>query len=246
MIDQANEHKFASLGRLLAGIVHDINTPIGSILSNNEVILRSLELLKKDLAENTPRSIAHAREIVETCRSLALVDKIACERIGAVVRGLKGFARAEDGEFRKVDLGEQIANTLKLLHGEFRRRIVFETHTSDLPPVSCSPGKLNQVLLNLIVNAGQAIEGEGQITITAVTEGEQVHISIRDTGKGIPPELHDRIFQSGFTTKPAGEGTGLGLPISKQIVEELHRGALWFETEPGAGTTFHIRIPIGA
>jgi two-component system NtrC family sensor kinase len=245
MTDSATEHKFASLGRLLAGIVHEINTPIGSIFSNNEVILRSLELLKKDLAENSPRSIAHAREIVETCRSLAQVDKIACERISAVVRGLKGFARADE-EFREVDLAEQIANTLKLLHGEFRRRIVFETHTENLPKVRCNPGKLNQVLLNLIVNAGQAIEGEGQITIRALREGDLVHVSVHDTGKGIPVEMRDRVFHSGFTTKPAGEGTGLGLTISKQIVEELHHGSLWFESEPGEGTTFHLRIPIGA
>jgi two-component system NtrC family sensor kinase len=244
--DAAVEHKFASLGRLLAGIVHEINTPIGSIFSNNEVILRSLELLKKDLAENSPHSIEHAREIVETCRSLALVDKIACERIGALVRGLKGFARAEELEFREVDLGEQIANTLKLLHGEFRRRIVFETQIAELPKIRCNPGKLNQVLLNLIVNAGQAIEGEGRITIVASREGDRVHVAIHDTGKGIPAEMRDRIFHSGFTTKAAGEGTGLGLAISKQIVEELHRGALWFESEPGEGTTFHIRIPIGA
>ncbi len=245
LADISHEHKFASLGRLLAGIVHEINTPIGSIFSNNEVILRSLELLKKDLAENSPESIEHARQIVETCRSLALVDKIACERIGAVVRGLKGFARTEEGEFRKVDLAEQIANTLKLLHGEFRRRIVFETHIAELPKVSCSPGKLNQVLLNLIVNAGQAIEGEGRVTIAALREGDRVHVSVADTGKGIPAEMRDRIFQSGFTTKAAGEGTGLGLTISKQIVEELHHGSLWFESEPGEGTTFHLSIPIG-
>jgi two-component system NtrC family sensor kinase len=244
--ESANEHKFAALGRLLAGIVHEINTPIGSIFSNNEVILRSLELLKKDLADGSAESLRHAREIVETCRSLALVDKIACERIGSVVRGLKGFARTEDGEFRKVDLAEQIANTLKLLHGEFRRRIVFETQIADLPKISCNPGKLNQVLLNLLVNAGQAIEGEGRITITGALEGDRVHISVRDTGKGIPAEMRDRIFQSGFTTKPTGEGTGLGLTISKQIVAELHHGSLWFESELGEGTTFHMTIPIGA
>ncbi|HVW83845.1 MAG TPA: ATP-binding protein [Bryobacteraceae bacterium] len=242
----ATEHKFASLGRLVAGIVHEINTPIGSIFSNNEVILRSLEMLRKDLVSSTPQSLQHAREIVETCRSLAQVDKIACDRISAVVRGLKGFARTDGSEFRKVDLAEQIANTLKLVHGEFRRRIVFETLIGELPPIFCNPGKLNQVLLNLIVNAGQAIEGEGRIIIQVQREESYVHISIRDTGKGIPPEVRDRIFHSGFTTKAAGEGTGLGLTISKQIIEQIHHGSLDFESEPGEGTTFHIRIPTGA
>ncbi len=240
------EHKFAVLGRLLAGIVHEINTPIGSILSNNEVIVKSLELLRKDLNENTPQSIAHARHIVDTCRSLAQVDKIACERIALVIRGLKGFARAEEVEFRLVDLGEQIANTLKLVHGEFGRRIVFETRMEELPKIRCNAGKLNQVLLNLIVNAGQAIEGEGRIAIQARRDGEMVHISIQDSGKGIPDAMRERIFSSGFTTKPAGEGTGLGLNISKQIIEVVHGGSLDFESVPGEGTTFHIRIPMGA
>jgi two-component system NtrC family sensor kinase len=240
------EHKFASLGRLLAGIVHEINTPIGAVFSNNEVILRSLELLRKDLVENTPASLAHARQIADSCRSLAQVDKIACERISLVIRGLRGFARAEESEFRLVDLAEQIANTLKLAHGEFRRRVMFETNLEDLPKVRCNAGKINQVLLNLIVNAGQAIEGEGRITITARREENSIHISIADTGKGIPAAVRDRIFNSGFTTKAAGEGTGLGLNISKKIIEEIHHGSLDFESEPGEGTTFHIRIPIGA
>ncbi|MEP6716771.1 MAG: ATP-binding protein [Terriglobia bacterium] len=240
------EHKFASLGRLLAGIVHEINTPIGSIFSNNEVILRSLELLRKDLMDCSPTSLARARQIVDTCRSLAQVDKIACDRIALVVRGLRVFARTADVEFRPVDLGEQIANTLKLVHGEFRRRVTFETEIEDLPQVVCNAGKINQVLLNLIVNAGQAIEGEGRITITARREADQVHVAIADTGPGIPVELRDRIFRAGFTTKNAGEGTGLGLNISKRIIEEIHHGSLTFESEPGEGTTFHMKIPIGA
>jgi two-component system, NtrC family, sensor kinase len=248
-LDAANRqlievHNLASLGKLLASIVHEINTPIGSIFSNNEVILRSLEMVKKELSEGGPKNVQRAKDIVETCHSLATVDKIACERIGSVIRGLKTFARGDSGDLRKVDIGEQIENTLKLLHGDFRRRIVVETHIGDLPNVECYPGKLNQVLLNLIVNSGQAIEGEGKITITAQREQECVHIAIQDTGKGIPPELRDRIFRQGFTTKPEGEGTGLGLMISKQIIEEIHGGNLDFESEPGEGTTFHIRIPI--
>jgi signal transduction histidine kinase len=234
-------HKMASLGRLVAGIIHEINTPIGSILSNNEVILRSLDLLKKALAEGEAEK---AKDILETCRSLAAVDKIACERISSVVRGLKTFARVDQAELRKVDLRDNIRNTLKLTHGEFRRRVVVETDLDDLPEVECYPQMLNQVFLNLLINAGQAIDGEGKVTVRAEPEDGTVHISISDTGKGIRPEDRSRVFRSGFTTKPIGEGTGLGLAICKKIVEETHRGSLDFESEVGVGTTFHIRIPV--
>jgi two-component system NtrC family sensor kinase len=237
-------HKMASLGRLLAGIVHEINTPIGSILSNNEVILRSLDLLKKALSDGQPAQMERAKDIVETCRTLASVDKIACERISAVIRGLKTFARVDRGDLRKVDLNENLRNTLKLTQGEFRRRVVVETDLGELPEVECHPQMLNQVFLNILVNAGQAIEGEGKIMVRSRHEGDSVHILIGDTGHGIKPEDRAKVFAAGFTTKAEGIGTGLGLSISKQIVEETHGGSLDFESEPGTGTTFHIRIPV--
>lgn len=237
-------HKMASLGRLLAGVVHEINTPIGSIFSNNEVILRSLELLKKALTDPQPGAIEKARDIVETCHGLAAVDKIACERISSVVRSLKTFARPDTAEFRETDLNEELQNTLKLAQAEFRRRILVETEFGELPKVQCHPAMLNQVFLNILVNAAQAIEGEGKITVRTSREGDQAHISITDTGQGIQPEDRDKVFAGGFTTKAAGIGTGLGLSISRRIIEKEHNGTITFETEVGAGTTFHIRIPI--
>lgn len=231
----------ASLGRLLASVVHEINTPIGSILSNNEVILRSLDKLKRALVE---ARTTEALDIVEILRSLAAVDKIACERISSVVRGLKTFARDDEPDWQKVDLNENIRNTLKLAGCEFRRRIVVETQFGDLPKVECHPHLMNQVFLNILVNAGQAIEGEGKVTVRTRMDGDCVVVSISDTGRGIPPEHAQRVFSSGFTTKPIGVGTGLGLAICRRIVVDQHRGSIDFETEPGAGTTFHIRIPL--
>jgi two-component system NtrC family sensor kinase len=238
------EHKLASIGRLLAGIVHEINSPIGSILSNNQVIIRSLELIGKAMEGGEAAALEKARRIVETCQSLVAIDKIACERISEVVRGLKTFARVDSSELRKVNLNEHLQNTLKLTHGEFRRRIHVETDFGDLPPVECHAQMINQVFLNLLVNAGQAIEGEGKVVVRTRREGEGVHISISDTGRGIKPEDRQKIFAGGFTTKAVGIGTGLGLAISKKIVEETHGGSLSFESEIGVGTTFHIRIPI--
>jgi signal transduction histidine kinase len=241
----AEEHKMASLGRLLAGIVHEINTPVGSILSNNQVVLRSLEMLKNDLDQLSGERASHALALVATCQSLAQVDKIACERIGAVVRGLKSFARADSGELQRVDLAEQIAGTLKLLQGEYGRRVTFENQAPpDLPRLECYPGKLNQALLNIIANGAQAIEGNGKVTIAACARPGSIEILIRDTGKGIPQSVREKIFQSGYTSKPAGHGTGLGLTISRQIVVDLHQGTLDFQSEPGVGTTFIIQLPL--
>jgi two-component system NtrC family sensor kinase len=240
-------HRMASLGRLLAGVVHEINTPVGSILSNNEVLTRSLEMLEKlvesSLTAGSPPP-DKAMKILETLRSLALVDRIACERISSVVRGLKTFGRSDAVEFRKADLNEILDNTLKLAQCEFRRRITVETSYGELPEVECDAHLLSQVFLNLLVNAGQAIEGEGVVKIETGSENGLAHVSISDTGCGIPYEKQASIFTAGFTTKPLGVGTGLGLSISRRIVVEIHGGTIDFESEPGKGTTFHLRIPL--
>ena len=240
----AEEHKMASVGRLAASIVHEINSPIGSILSNNLVLSRYLEKLQMLLAGQDEEPVEKTKKIVETCISLVAVDKIACERISDVVRGLKTFARADRSELRKVDLNEQLENTLKLTQGEFRRRITVETDFGELPQVECHANMLNQVFLNILVNAGQAIEGHGNIVVRTRREGDWVLVAISDTGHGIKPEDREKIFAGGFTTKPVGVGTGLGLSLSKKIVEDTHGGSLDFESQLGAGTTFRIRIPI--
>jgi two-component system, NtrC family, sensor kinase len=115
---------------------------------------------------------------------------------------------------------------------------------ADLPEVECFPQMLNQVFLNLLVNAGQAIEGAGKIAVSSRLEGGEVHIAIADSGRGMTAEQKARAFHAGFTTKPVGEGTGLGLSIAKEIIEDKHGGSLDFESERGVGTTFHIRIPV--
>lgn len=243
----AEAHKMASLGRLSAGIVHEINTPIGSILSNNETVRRTIEALKKLIDDATASNTAPARRataLLESLTSLTAVDKIACERISGIVRSLKTFARVNESDLRKVDVHELIVATIKLTSSMYRRRIAINTDFGDLPEIECYPGLLNQVFLNLIVNSAQAIEGEGSITISTRLEGSCVHIGIADTGKGIPAHLRPKIFSAGFTTKPFGEGTGIGLSITREIVVDTHGGTIDFESEEGAGTTFHVRLPV--
>lgn len=243
----AEAHKMASLGRLSAGIVHEINTPVGSILSNNEVIVRSLERIKGLLvtaqSQGTPPP-AKAMEMLDVVAGLAQVDKLACERISGVVRSLKTFARVSDNDVRKIDLNELVQHTLKLSGTVFRRRVAFLADPGELPPVECFPALLSQVLLNLVVNAAQAVDDEGVVTVRTRDEGERVHIEVSDTGRGIRLEDQDKIFKAGFTTKPIGEGTGIGLTLSRDIVVDTHGGSIDFKSEPGQGTTFHVRIPV--
>ena len=242
----AEAHKMASLGRLSAGIVHEINTPIGSILSNNETVRRSLDMLKNMIttsqADGQPVA-PKATVILETLANLTDIDKLACERIYAVIRSLKTFARVNEGDIRKVDLHDLLLNTLKLSGCVFRRRVTVVTDFTELPEVECYPGLLNQAFLNLVVNAAQSIQGDGTLTVGTKLDGDFVEISIADTGSGIAPEVRKRIFSAGFTTKPMGEGTGLGLALTREIVEDTHGGRIWFDTTVGVGTTFFIRIP---
>jgi two-component system, NtrC family, sensor kinase len=243
----AESYKMASLGRLLAGIIHEINTPIGSIRSNNEVVSRSLEKVSDALSQGELASNAQldkVRGILESCRSLTAVDRIACDRISAVIRNLKTFARVNQHDLRRVNVLEHLEAMLKLTQCEFRRRIAVETQFEPLPEVECYPELLNQVFLNILINAGQAIDGEGKIVIRARQEDDCVHISFSDSGPGIPPEVLPRIFDAGFTTKAVGEGTGLGLSICKQIVVNTHGGRLEVESPAEEGATFHIRIPV--
>lgn len=241
-------HRLASLGRLSAGIVHEIKTPIGSIFSNNDTILRSLDKIKNLLAtaqtEATPPP-KKALEMLDIIAGLAAVDKIACERISGIIRSLKTFSRVNESELMKADINDMLLHTIKLTSTVFRDRVEIATDFGELPEVQCYPALLNQVFLNLIVNAGQAVEGmDGKITVRTRKEENDVHVAVEDNGGGIPPEIQPKIFAAGFTTKPFGEGTGLGLSISREIVEDTHHGRIRFDSEPDKGTTFHVYIPL--
>jgi signal transduction histidine kinase len=237
-------HQMAAVGRLLAGVVHEINTPIGSIFSNTEVILRSLEILQPLLADGSPEAMEKARSVVATCQSLAAVDRIACERIRAVIRGLKTFSRTDVCDPCRIDVNRLLLDTLKLTQAEFGKRVTVETSLGELPELQGYPQALGQVFLNLLVNAAQAITGEGHIRVTTRAEHGAIEIDISDNGHGMTPEQQARAFDAGYTTKPVGEGTGMGLAIAREIVEEKHGGTIGLQSERGRGTTFYIRIPV--
>ena len=231
----------AALGRLLGAVAHELGAPIGCLLSNRDVALRLLDRIEKAAAEPAPERV---KELLASCRELARVDKIAGDQIGHLLRSLKTAARVADPEPRRVDVNEIVDSALQLAKAEFRARIAVETDYGPVPEVECYPHLLSQAVLNLVTNAGQAIEGTGKITAGTRLEGDAVHIWIADTGKGIREEDKAKVLKSGFTTKPVGVGSGLGLLIVDRIVTEDHGGSIGFESEWGRGTTFHIRIPL--
>ncbi|MCX6590382.1 MAG: ATP-binding protein [Acidobacteria bacterium] len=233
--------KDAVLAQLAAGVIHEINTPIASIFSNIDVMERSLEAIEAQLgAGGPPKALA----LLKMMRNLVQVDRMACQRISGVIRGLKLHARGEEEGLCPAHLNQLVEDSILLVGSEYKRRIAFITDLGDLPPVECNPQLIGQALLNLLVNAAQAIEAEGQVTVRTAVEGDQVLISIADTGTGMTDEVKQKIFHTAFSTKALGVGTGLGLPLTYRIITEQHRGTITFTSELGRGTTFEIRIPI--
>jgi PAS domain S-box-containing protein len=237
--------KMASLGGLVAGIAHEINTPVGAMTSMHDTLVRAIGRLKEHLKTTAP----DAFENDERLRSLfAMIDesnqviRSGSSRVGEIVRRLRSFARLDEAELKKVDLHEGLEDTLTLLHHEIKHNIQVVRDYGSLPPMSVYPSRLNQVFLNLLNNARQAIRDKGTITIKTWVEGKTANISISDNGVGIPPENLPRIFDPGFTTKGVGVGTGLGLSICYQIMKD-HRGRIDVESEVGKGATFTLRLP---
>lgn len=234
--DVAENARMAALGRMLAGIIHDISTPLGSLRSNNEVIRRSLEALAQPAPPN------NLPALLEAARELNATDRAACERIASLVRAVKTIARGKETEPVPADVNELVKDATRLVEHEYRGRVALELDLAELPSVRCVPHAIAQVFLNLLTNAGQAVEGPGKVTVRTRAEGSFVTITISDTGAGISEERRANVFRDGFTTKPPGSGTGLGLAGSKNIVES-HGGVIDFESEPGVCTTFRVRLP---
>ncbi|MFC1712949.1 sensor histidine kinase [Candidatus Poribacteria bacterium] len=240
--------KMAMLGQLMAGIAHEINTPIASINSNIDLFARSLDKIKAILdSDSMPEEVRGNRKMMRAVNILETLnqsDKIACDRIVRIVQSVRNFARADMTELREIDIHDELENALTLIHHEVKRRIEVVRNYGDIPRCTCFPNRLSGVFVNILANASQAIEGEGQITIETIRDGDNIKVKITDTGEGIPPENMERLFEPGFTTKPVNEGTGLGLPICKRIIHE-HHGKIEMESEVGKGTAFTVTLPIG-
>jgi len=231
--------KMASLGMLVAGVAHEINTPLASISSNMNTFIRSFGKIEDSEGEMSPQ----AANTLATLAKLARVNENACHRINAIVKSLRTFARLDEEEIKQVDIHEGLDNTLDLTAHLSRDRITVIREYGELPKLRCRANQLNQVFMNILVNACQAIEGAGEVRIRTSQWNGNLQIEISDTGNGISEECLTKIFDPGFTTKGVGVGTGLGLSISYKIIEE-HRGKLNVASQVGKGTTFTLILPL--
>lgn len=254
-----HNEKMASIGQLAAGVAHELNNPAGFIFGNMELLrncardleglLRAFEEVK--LSERDAERISRLKAEIDYQATLDDLHSIitdchdGAERIRQIVQNLRAFCRLGEAECSHVDIHEGLDSTIRLLSRYYHPGCVtLHRNYGRLPPVDCFASQINQVWMNLLVNAAQAVAGNGgAVTITTRLDGENAVIDISDTGSGISPEHLDKIFDPFFTTKPVGEGTGLGLSISYGIVER-HGGSIKVKSRPGRGTTFTVSIPV--
>lgn len=223
-----NSEKMASLGQLVAGVAHEINTPVASIKSNNSIIAKLISKIDND-------------DLREMFTQVNSIDSEAIQRISNIVVSLKKFVRLDESELQEADINKELNLTLDLIMHETKNRIEIERNYGDLPLIKCYPNMLNQVFTNILVNACQAIEGKGKIVITTEYKDDNLIVKFKDNGKGISKENINKIFTVGYTTKGVGVGTGLGLAISQKIIDK-HNGKINVISEVGVGTEFIITI----
>lgn len=237
--------KLATLGNLIAGVAHEINTPLGALHSNHYTIARALERLQEILEDEVvdEHELEDVRRIVKAIDGVTATNNMAVDRMVKLVSSLRTFGRVDRSDIDYADLHEGLESTLAILSHELRQRIEVVKDYGDLPRVECYPNQIHQVFMNLIVNAMQAMEDGGTLTLRTRHEGDEVVIEVQDTGVGMARETIDRIFDPGFTTKGSRMGMGMGLLITNRIIDR-HDGRIEVESEPGVGTTFTIRLPV--
>ncbi|MBB6251028.1 response regulator [Nitrospirillum iridis] len=232
--------KMASLGALVAGIAHELNNPLAFVGNHLGTIARCLDNVAPEMEGHL--SDKGARDLDKMRQRLDAV-RLGVDRVEDLVVKLRTFSRLDEAEVKEVEVEESLESVLTLLQHKLSSRITVERKFNGPKRVTCQPGPLNQVLMNVVGNAIDAIDGAGTITLETARNGSMFHLSVRDTGHGIPAAIRDRICEPFFTTKPVGAGTGLGLSISYSIIQR-HRGRLTFHSEEGQGTEVVIEIPM--
>jgi two-component system NtrC family sensor kinase len=257
-----HSEKMNAMGQLVAGVAHEINNPISFVTSN----VHSLGEMTKDLVkafskleqevdaaqlESLTRTVAQIHKeadidfIVTDLDDLLATSLDGLKRVKKIVAELRNFSRLDEAESKRASLREGIESSLSLAQSELKNRILVELDIDpDLPEIICRPAELNQVFLNIIINAAQAIQGAGHLRIKATYDSEFIFLEFSDDGMGMTSEVQKNIFNPFFTTKAVGSGTGLGLSIAHKIITDGHRGTISVESRLGLGTSFVIKLPI--
>jgi signal transduction histidine kinase len=251
--------KMASIGILAAGVAHEINNPIGYIKSNLDILqdyLNSINAYCQEIEEqftsqvqkDLQQIIAKKHDlqyILDDSKPLLENSIDGVKKVAEIVRNLKTFARAEEEVKTLTDINEGLTATINMVSNELKYNCQLHIDLSPLPNIFAFPGKLNQVFMNLLINAGQSIVDKGDIFIRTYEENNYLVVEIKDTGTGISPDILPQIFTPFFTSKPVGQGTGLGLSISHSIVEQ-HDGKILISSKVGKGSCFSVYIPFTA
>jgi len=252
------QEKMASIGQLAAGVAHEINNPMGFISSNLSTLIKYIDRIAEFIATGDQLLAGNAEAeklgsvrkrlkidyIMEDARQLIAESQDGAGRVRRIVQDLKSFSRVDQAECAMVDLNETLETTINIAWNEIKYVATLAREFGDIPQVKCYPQQLNQVFLNLLVNAAHAIgENQGKITVRTWSEAGNVFVAVTDTGCGIPDDIQQRIFEPFFTTKEVGKGTGLGLSISYDIIRK-HGGEILVESEVGRGTTLIVRLPV--
>lgn len=233
--------KMASLGELVAGVAHEINNPLAFVLSHLGTTEQSLRDVERQVGSQV---LEPARKSWERAVERLGGMRLGLERIRDLIVKLRTFSRLDEGEIKPANISECVDSVLTILAHRLGDRIVVEKQLGEPAIIECMPGLLNQALMNLVTNAIDAIDGSGTIRIRTGSDGEAYAIHVEDTGRGIEPAIRQRVLEPFFTTKPVGQGTGLGLTITYSIVKK-HGGTLELSDAPGGGTTAIIRLPLG-
>lgn len=246
-----HSEKLASLGQLAAGVAHEINNPIGYVSSNmkmlaeySDSLINLVKLLSLHVEETQRLALLAQFDFDYVCNDLPQLvqeSEQGLNRVVEIIRDLKDFSHIEEAEFVDADLHQGILSTLNLVSNELKYKADVIKDFAELPQLRCIPSQLNQVLLNLLLNAAQAIEQRGTIRISTGCDQNWVWFSVSDDGKGMTEAQLSRIFEPFYTTKPKGEGTGLGLPLSRSIVEK-HQGLIDVTSTLGAGSCFTVKL----